>query len=53
MLRQTDAWCHGAAMLDKRLCAASITATSTWNHKSVLRPILRDGHFVASSGWGL
>jgi hypothetical protein len=24
--------------------------TSTWNHKSVLRPILRDGHFVTSSG---
>jgi alpha-glucosidase len=23
---------------------------STWNHKSVLQPILRDGHFVASSG---
>jgi hypothetical protein len=22
----------------------------TWNHKSVLQPILRDGHFVASSG---
>jgi hypothetical protein len=24
--------------------------TSTWNHKSVLLPILRDGHFAASSG---
>jgi hypothetical protein len=24
--------------------------SSTWNHKSVLRLILRDGHFVASSG---
>ena len=23
---------------------------SAWNHKSVLQPILRDGHFVASSG---
>ena len=26
------------------------TCTSTWNHKSVLQPILRDGHFAASSG---
>jgi len=25
----------------------------TRNHKPVLRPILRDGHFAASSGWGL
>ena len=25
-------------------------ASNTWNYKSVLRPILRDGHFVASSG---
>ena len=23
---------------------------SIWNHKSVLQPILRDGHFAASSG---
>jgi hypothetical protein len=27
-----------------------IGGTNTWNHKSVLLPILRDGHFVASSG---
>ncbi len=27
-----------------------IGGTNTWNRKSVLLPILRDGHFVASSG---
>src|SRR6266700_6837250 len=31
----------------------AVTMTSTWNHKSVLQPVLRDGHFVASSGGGL
>src|SRR6267378_737628 len=33
---------HGPHLISSR--------SSTWNHKSVLQPILRDGHFVTSSG---
>src|SRR5258705_5036958 len=33
-----------------RAAVFDFQAASTWNHKSVLQPILRDGHFVASSG---
>jgi hypothetical protein len=32
------------------LADAKTLSPSSWNHKSVLQPILRDGHFVASSG---
>ncbi len=59
-----DCWAQSAspsvesirAVMKAGFIQPSLTATgndveaNTWNHKSVLRPILRDGHFVTSSG---
>ena len=41
---------HGVLDLRGNEGAIIGASPSTWNHKSVLQPILRDGHFVASSG---
>jgi hypothetical protein len=47
--RTGPAQSHRFIVAEQQICA-SLMRPSTWNHKSVLRPILRDGHFAASSG---
>jgi hypothetical protein len=38
------------AMVMAMVTVTGMAEASAWNHKSVLQPILRDGHFAASSG---
>ena len=53
-LARTPHGYHDPALVHSELKKAGFSSvvieTSTWNHKSVLQPILRDGHFAASSG---
>jgi hypothetical protein len=38
------------SMVMAMVTVTGMAEASAWNHKSVLQPILRDGHFAASSG---
>jgi len=43
-------WASDATAVASNPALRELSGSSTWNHKSVLQPILRDGHFAASSG---
>jgi len=38
------------SMVTAMAMVTGMAEANAWNHKSVLQPILRDGHFAASSG---